>query len=116
MATPVASTSAAVVAPELEPSTYEKLNGPSASESDIEEVTDRIARGLFSVLVTMGQLPLIRAPRGNAAEMVARKLDSRLRDHVATSSRSGNLFSSSADGAFGRPCKSRLFISSSVPF
>lgn len=53
-----------------------------------------------------GQLPLIRAPRGNAAEMVARKLDSRLRDHVA-SSRGGNVFSGSSgsggDGAFGRP-------------
>lgn len=111
LATPVGSTSTAVVeAPELEKSTYEKLNDPRASESDVEEVTDRIARGLFSVLVTMGQLPLIRAPRGNAAEMVARKLDAKLRDHVATTSRSGNLFSSASggggEGAFGRPRKS----------
>lgn len=37
-----------------ERSTYEKLNDPRANEADIEEVTDRIARGLFSVLVTMG--------------------------------------------------------------
>ncbi|KAL8279287.1 hypothetical protein RQP46_008324 [Phenoliferia psychrophenolica] len=92
--------------PPVERSTYEKLNDPRATEGDIEEVTDRVARGLFSVLVTMGQLPLIRAPRGNAAEMVARKLDSRLRDHVA-SSRGGNVFSGSSgsggDGAFGRP-------------
>ncbi|KAM0749635.1 putative SLY1 protein [Meredithblackwellia eburnea MCA 4105] len=89
-----------------ERSTYERLNDPRATESDIEEVTDRVARGLFSVLVTMGQLPLIRAPRGNAAEMVARKLDARLRDHVA-SSRGSNVFSGSSatggDGAFGRP-------------
>lgn len=52
-----------------------------------------------------GQLPIIRAPRGNAAEMVARKLDSRLRDHIA-SSRGGNVFSNSSggpDGGFGRP-------------
>lgn len=91
-------------------STYEKLNDPRASESDIEEVTDRVARGLFSVLVTMGQLPLIRAPRGNAAEMVARKLDARLRDHVASSRGGQNAFSASGgaagEGAFGRPCKS----------
>jgi hypothetical protein len=59
----------------------------------------------------MGQLPLIRAPRGNAAEMVARKLDSRLRDHVATSSRSGNLFGSSgAEGGFGRPRRSPCYL------
>lgn len=88
-------------------STYEKLNDPRASESDVDEVTDRIARGLLSVLVTMGQVPLIRASRGNAAEMVARKLDSRLRDVIATSSRTGNLFANSGtDGAFGRPCES----------
>lgn len=89
-----------------EKTTYEKLNDPKAGEEDIEEVTDRISRGLFSVLVTMGQLPLIRAPKGNAAEMVARKLEARLRKLVA-SSRGGSVFSASAtgtgDGAFGRP-------------
>ncbi|KAI5479755.1 Golgi transport protein Sly1 [Pseudohyphozyma bogoriensis] len=89
-------------APESYKSTYEKLNDPKATENDIEETTDRISRGLFSVLVTMGQLPLIRAPRGNAAEMVARKLDARLRDHVA-SSRGGNAFTAGGEGAFGRP-------------
>ncbi|GAA5836887.1 hypothetical protein JCM11251_005814 [Rhodosporidiobolus azoricus] len=82
--------------------TYEKLNDPRATEADIEDITDRVARGLFSVVVTMGQLPIIRAPRGNAAEMVARKLDSRLRDHIA-SSRGVNAFTSSSGESFGRP-------------
>ncbi|GAA6021873.1 hypothetical protein JCM10207_004526 [Rhodosporidiobolus poonsookiae] len=84
--------------------TYEKLNDPRASESDIESITDQIARGLFSVVVTMGQLPILRAPRGNAAEMVARKLDSRLRDHIA-SSRGVNAFTAQggAGEGFGRP-------------
>ncbi|GAA5970900.1 hypothetical protein JCM8115_007034 [Rhodotorula mucilaginosa] len=82
--------------------TYEKLNDPRATEENIEDITDRVARGLFSVLVTMGQLPIIRAPRGNAAEMVARKLDSRLRDHMA-SSRGVNAFSGhGSEGSFGR--------------
>lgn len=48
----------------------------------------------------MGQLPIIRAPRGNAAEMVARKLDRALRDHLA-SSRGVNAFSGGNDGGFG---------------
>ncbi|GAA5898805.1 hypothetical protein JCM6882_004003 [Rhodosporidiobolus microsporus] len=92
-------------APGADPrTTYEKLNDPRAGEADIEDITDRVARGLFSVVVTMGQLPIIRAPRGNAAEMVARKLDSRLRDHIA-SSRGVNAFTSSSSGgeSFGRP-------------
>ena len=29
-----------------------------------------------------GQVPVIRAPRGNAAEMVATKLDKKLRDNI----------------------------------
>lgn len=42
--------------------------------------------------------------------MVARKLDAKLRDHVA-SSRNGNLFSSGSDGAFGRPRQSQFSLS-----
>lgn len=34
--------------------TYERLNEARASEEDIEDITDRVAKGLFSVLVTMG--------------------------------------------------------------
>lgn len=37
--------------------TYEKLNDPRATEENIEDITDRVARGLFSVLVTMGACP-----------------------------------------------------------
>lgn len=37
--------------------TYEKLNDPRATEENIEDITDRVARGLFSVLVTMGAFP-----------------------------------------------------------
>ncbi|KAK4050541.1 Vesicle trafficking between the ER and Golgi [Microbotryomycetes sp. JL221] len=107
LATPTSSATpaqASTVDPSAMRSTYEKLNDPRATESDIEETTDRIARGLFSVLVTTGQLPIVRAPRGNAAEMVARKVDQKLRDYIA-SSRGVNAFTSAtgADGSFGRP-------------
>lgn len=72
------------------PPSYKVLNDPKAGEIEIEEEAERIARGLFSVIVTMGSIPIIRAPRGNAAEMVARKLDAKLRDYVTSSApRSG---------------------------
>ncbi|CCO26226.1 Protein sly1 [Rhizoctonia solani AG-1 IB] len=61
---------------------YALLNSPKATEEDIESEVDRIANGLFSVIVTLGQVPYIRSPRGNAAEMVARKLESKIRDHL----------------------------------
>ncbi|KAH8835602.1 Sec1-like protein [Flagelloscypha sp. PMI_526] len=62
------------------PSTYALLNSPSSTEVQIEAEIERIAAGLFSAIVTTGQVPFIRAPRGNAAEMVAQKVDTKLRD------------------------------------
>ncbi len=66
------------------PPSYAILNDPRATEHDVEEEAERIARGLFSVVVTMGNVPIIRCPRGNAAEMVARKLDAKLRDWITS--------------------------------
>ncbi|RUS21057.1 Sec1-like protein [Endogone sp. FLAS-F59071] len=77
-----------------QPKAYITLNDPTAAETAIEETVDKTVNSLFSVLVTMGVVPIIRCPRGNAAEMVAQKLDRRLRDHV-TNSRN-NLFSERA--------------------
>ena len=33
-------------------------------------------------LLALGQVPVIRCPRGNAAEMIAEKLDKKLRDNI----------------------------------
>ncbi|KAF8343909.1 Sec1-like protein [Cantharellus anzutake] len=63
-------------------STYELLNSPMTGEAENDTEIERIAAGLFAVTVTQGQVPYIRAPRGNAAEMVARKLEAKLRDHL----------------------------------
>lgn len=49
----------------------------------------------------MGNLPIIRCPRGNAAELVARKLEGKLRDHMSTSKGSSNLFASASAEAGG---------------
>ncbi|KAI9260722.1 Sec1-like protein [Phascolomyces articulosus] len=72
---------------------FVNLNNPSAAETLIDETVDRTVNGLFSVIVTMGVIPIIRCPRGNAAEMIANKLDSKLRDHLMNSRT--NLFSDS---------------------
>ncbi|KAH7340446.1 Sly1 vesicle trafficking sec1-like protein [Rhizoctonia solani] len=78
---------------------YALLNSPKATEEDIEGEVDRIANGLFSVIVTLGQVPYIRSPRGNAAEMVARKLESKIRDHIHGS---GSARSSGGPGLFAQ--------------
>ena len=52
-------------------------------------LTADIVAGVFSVCATLGQLPIIRCPKGGAAEMVASELERTLRDHVKGK---GNLF------------------------
>ncbi|KAN0063034.1 Vesicle trafficking between the ER and Golgi [Thecaphora frezii] len=79
--------------------TYERLNDPRNGQAEIEAETDRIAKGLFSMLATLGTLPIIRSPKGNAAELVARKLESKLREHLTSARGSGNLFSEGGSGA-----------------
>lgn len=58
---PIASSSSTKAIPTASPSagssersTYELLNDPKAGEQDIEEVVERVAKGLFSVIATMG--------------------------------------------------------------
>lgn len=95
------------ISPSVPSSSYVRLNSPSAGQAEVEAETDRIASGLFSTLATMGTLPIIRCPRGNAAELVARKLEGKLRDHLAAARGGGpgaNLFAGSSDqstGGFG---------------
>lgn len=48
----------------------------------METMMDIVVDSLFSVFVTLGTVPIIRCPRGNAAAMVAEKLDKKLRENV----------------------------------
>ncbi|KAF6819901.1 golgi transport protein [Colletotrichum musicola] len=74
--------------------TYWALNSAATKDEELDRVVDRIVSGLFSVIVTMGVIPIIRCPKGAAAEMISAKLDRKLRDHILNSKE--NLFSSSA--------------------
>ena len=72
---------------------------------------ERIVSGLFSVVVTMGTIPIIRCAKGGAAELVAAKLDRKLRDHVLNSK--DNLFSPGQRGqqnAYATPSRPVLII------
>jgi hypothetical protein len=80
--------------------TYERLHDPKCGQEEIEAETDRIAKGLFSSMATLGALPVIRCPSGNAAEMVARKLENRIQEHIATSKGATNLFSGGGGNAW----------------
>ena len=68
---------------------YSSFNSPASNDNIIDSLTTQIANSLFSVLKTMNVIPIIRCPHGNAAEMVATKLDGKLRDFLINSRGSG---------------------------
>ena len=86
-------------APERVPTTYERLHHPGLGQEQVEAETDRIAGGLLSMLATIGTVPIIRAPRGSAAELVARKLEAKLREQTAGSRSATGLFAPGSAGA-----------------
>lgn len=47
------------------------LNKGDVTESEMNEMINIIADGLFAVFVTLGSIPIIRCPKGTAAEYVA---------------------------------------------
>jgi len=63
------------------PESYVLYNNPGATESDMEMAMNGIAGGLFSVVATLGSVPVIRCARGGAPEMVARKLNRLITEH-----------------------------------
>ena len=48
---------------------------------------EQVVSGLFSTLVTLGVVPVLRYPRGGAAQMVAELLGRRLHDQLKVSSK-----------------------------
>lgn len=83
------------------PNFYTTYNSRSATEAAIESAMNAVSGALFSVCVSLGQVPIIRCPPGGPAEMVARKLEATLRDHV--SGRSSLFTGGAASATFQRP-------------
>jgi len=76
---------------------YLTMNSAKTTDEQLDTTVDHIVSGLFSVSVTMGSIPVIRCAKGGAAEMIAAKLDRKLRDHILNS-KDSNLFSSAQKG------------------
>ncbi|KAL1506571.1 hypothetical protein ABEB36_005906 [Hypothenemus hampei] len=70
---------------------YYAINKGDIKDTEMDEIMQTIVESLFSVFVTAGTVPIIRSPKGNAAEMVAKKLDKKLRENLFDAR--NNLFS-----------------------
>jgi hypothetical protein len=86
---------------------YYAINRSDVKDTDMEVVIDHIVDSLFSVFVTLGVVPIIRSPKGNAAEMVAEKLDKKIRENLRDARNSlfngGDMFSGGMALSFQRP-------------
>ncbi|KAK3927655.1 Protein sly1-like protein [Frankliniella fusca] len=84
---------------------YYAINRGEIKDSEMESIMDSIVDSLFSVFATLGTVPIIRSPRGNAAEMVAEKLDKKLRENLRDTRNSLFMMDASQAGmySFQRP-------------
>ena len=89
-----------------EDTSYYNLNKSNLKDHEMMTITDSIVDGLYSVFVTLGVIPIIRCPSGNAAEIVAEKLDKRLRENLRDARNS--FFSSMSAVADGGPAMSNF--------
>ncbi|KAH8409347.1 hypothetical protein KR222_001177, partial [Zaprionus bogoriensis] len=61
---------------------YYAINRANTRDDEMEALMDSIVDSLFALFVTLGNVPIIRCPRNSAAEMVARKLEKKLRENL----------------------------------
>lgn len=61
---------------------YYAINRANTNDVEMENMMDSIVESLFSVCVTLGNVPIIRCPKNSASEMVARKLEKKLRENL----------------------------------
>lgn len=61
---------------------YYSINRANTSDIEMEEMMESIVDSLFSIFVTIGNVPIIRALKGTAAEMVARQLEKKIRENL----------------------------------
>lgn len=61
---------------------YYTINRANTSDAEMEEIMGSIVDSLFSLFVTIGNVPIIRALKGSAAEMVAVKLEQKIRENL----------------------------------
>ncbi|KAI8325111.1 Sec1-like protein [Martensiomyces pterosporus] len=91
------------------PSTFEAIHSPSMTDTAMNALIDKVVNALFSVLLTQKTVPTICAPRGNAAEMIAARLDAKLREHILNSRH--NLFAEGEEDAVSQSRRPILVLS-----
>ncbi|KAG5184379.1 Sec1-like protein [Tribonema minus] len=78
-----------------QPGSFLAYNDPAAPDTAIEAAMKAITYGLFSVLATLGAVPVIRTAPGGPGQMVAEELNKLIGDHLASA---GGVFGAGGGG------------------
>ncbi|CAH6722912.1 protein Sly1p [[Candida] jaroonii] len=62
---------------------FTKFNHPTTTEDDINGLANDLSNGLLSLILTAGDIPIIRCQRNGPAEFIAQQLDTKLRDYLS---------------------------------
>ena len=92
---------------DINDASYYSLNRSELNDADMEALLSQVVDGLFAVCVTLGNVPIIRCPKGNAAEAVATRLDKKLRENLKDTRNS--LFMNEGGIQVSEGAKSQLF-------
>lgn len=85
----------------LLPQSYRVLHDPQTPDTAVESTIEQMVNGLFSAVVTLGAVPILRYPAtGGPAQMVAEHLGRRLHDQLRAHPQ---LFSEGQSSGFQRP-------------
>lgn len=81
---------------------YYSINRAAIKDTEMMSIIDAIVDSLYCVFVCLGAIPIIRCPRGNAAEMVAERLDKKLRENIRDARNSFFSATPSVTGGMGQ--------------
>lgn len=87
---------------------FTMYNEPSLTEQQIRGFMNRVATGLLSMIRVLGALPVIRAPKGGAAEMLAHELNGLLKENVMSRGPAQALFEVNRPSSQQCPCADHL--------
>lgn len=62
---------------------FTKFNHPQTTEDQINGLANDLSNGLLSLILTSGDIPIIRCQRNGPAEFIAQQLDTKLRDYLS---------------------------------
>ena len=82
------------------PLTYYSYARDGANDNEVKASMEGIVDGLYSMIVTLGMVPILRAPSNGPAEMVAKMLDDKLRKAMRNS-KTQHLFQQDSKGVGG---------------